>query len=1038
MEYIIFCIVIFALIATLAFRPRIEKRKGEIKELNSADFSEGIRNLSRNNRLIVRGGEIRLEPLMGAILRAEKVILKKVYKDEAITEGEKWFYENIYRMKRFVGGFNRREFCKNPSAGNAIRVLELARFIVENSQKSLNFKRISEAVNGANEESPLTYQEILSLKSALGVAIAERIYILAKRISHYEKMKNLAEKRGILNARLNSDIYIYYLINSGKNPAVSDRLIKRGISLKSAEFNHASSLHETAKIAKYLFESLKNLNDILPENSLGSLLVSDKELSQDLSYKCASEDTKHIMLRGIFKIAEASNTHESFVVKKLLNLADYNKTDPANIIIKYPRALLNYVRSARNLKKIKQKSGAFPQRIYAGAVLGISLFLSALSFFLFRIWFLPLLVFVPSFITAETVLNYLLARAVREKRLPRMNFSAIPNEHSAMIVVSEFISEASQMSEAIKRLRAIRKANHDKNITVALLADLRASHNETDIKDAGIINEAKEARADENICIFIRKRRKTGEKFVAHERKRGAVMALTSALISGNFEEFLYVLNPSEKSPNYLIALDQDNVLDLNGAKEMINVIAHPANESYDLIASRPRYNLFSLKTVYSKRFLTESAYVNYPNYSSLYHNLFSRDIFTGKGIFRLKSFHEKLHKTLPEKKVLSHDIIEGAILKTSSTCTVYEDAPKNFISDRERRKRWARGDIQLLPFTKNSWKNEDNKPHKSAVLPLYKFIIWRNVFNLFLPIFLLALGVSALFFPRIGFALLFFLFTPFILDSFGVITSAILRRERLRYALKDILVSFGNSVLEISMIPYYALSNFKLISATLFKMLIGGNLLEWKTYSQSQGEKGFARFVREVSVSMLIAPIVSILLFFFVSGFSYIYAVAFGAFSYLCYAVMFLLGCEKKPREISEKDSTTLKDYAQKTYQYFKFMRETKGLIADNLQIKPYKGISKTTSPTNIGFQLISEVSGYLLGLCSFKEVLGIIEDAVSVCEGLEKWHGNLYNWYSVKDNSIAVPFVSSVDSGNFLACLIAVSEFLKQEGETSLASRI
>ena len=62
--------------------------------------------------------------------------------------------------------------------------------------------------------------------------------------------------------------------------------------------------------------------------------------------------------------------------------------------------------------------------------------------------------------------------------------------------------------------------------------------------------------------------------------------------------------------------------------------------------------------------------------------------------------------------------------------------------------------------------------------------------------------------------------------------------------------------------------------------------------------------------------------------------------------------------------------------------------------------------------------------------------DDAV---QKLEKWRGNLYNWYDLTRLAVISGFVSSVDSGNFLACLIAVKECLVINNiSPSLAARI
>ena len=50
-----------------------------------------------------------------------------------------------------------------------------------------------------------------------------------------------------------------------------------------------------------------------------------------------------------------------------------------------------------------------------------------------------------------------------------------------------------------------------------------------------------------------------------------------------------------------------------------------------------------------------------------------------------------------------------------------------------------------------------------------------------------------------------------------------------------------------------------------------------------------------------------------------------------------------------------------------------------------------------------------------------------LNVLESLEKHNGNFYNWYNVEDKTPAYPFyISSVDNGNMLACLIVAKQFI------------
>lgn len=60
--------------------------------------------------------------------------------------------------------------------------------------------------------------------------------------------------------------------------------------------------------------------------------------------------------------------------------------------------------------------------------------------------------------------------------------------------------------------------------------------------------------------------------------------------------------------------------------------------------------------------------------------------------------------------------------------------------------------------------------------------------------------------------------------------------------------------------------------------------------------------------------------------------------------------------------------------------------------------------------------------GLISSAELYSRLSDTVSSVNSLAKWHGHLYNWYDTRRGEVLLPYVSTVDSGNFVAALISL----------------
>ena len=131
----------------------------------------------------------------------------------------------------------------------------------------------------------------------------------------------------------------------------------------------------------------------------------------------------------------------------------------------------------------------------------------------------------------------------------------------------------------------------------------------------------------------------------------------------------------------------------------------------------------------------------------------------------------------------------------------------------------------------------------------------------------------------------------------------------------------------------------------------------------------------------------------------------------------------------------------AKKTWKFFedKLIYENNYLIPDNYQLNRGEKDDIKTSPTNIGMSLISVVSAYELKFISEIDTVNYLKQIINTIKKLKKWNGHLYNWYNIHTLDVMYPhFVSSVDSGNFIASLIVVKEFLFKINEFKLADDI
>lgn len=1020
----------------------VSGRKPEMKQLvklSDEDFVRALLPFARGMRITERGRGYNLASLYSSIFRAFKQIERKAQADVALFEYEKWLYQNIYLVKRFVFSQKRTGFSHLPHTKGEVRIIALARFIVNNSLSSLDNKRVELAMSTIRNEVSLCFEEIMSFDNALCYAIIEQIFVLSQRILFHNKSKALAEKGVFVRDKMTSDIYNYFLL---KNPKLSKEteevLCRMGISPESIVFNYNLSLTETTKMAESLFKALMNHNNFVTKQMYLEFHNADILLKKDKSYQNMSLETRLSYYKIIENISDRANVSEILTANKLLELAQFNHVDIGTILYDHTYSLKRAIKTGKvmpinlgNNKKLEIWYILTLLIVTIASAIGVAFWIGNI---------IPAIIaLLPLFLVVETIFNNFINPFVNNRVLPQMNYQEIPVEHNTMVVVSEFLTCNEQISEAIRHLIELKESNNDKNIQFAILADFKNGDTEVLDADKEMITQFKELASINNCNVFLRKRVLDGKKYVGYERKRGAIMALNKYLMTGNDNEFSYILKKDFIKPTFIMTLDADNTVATSAIRDMVNTIAHPYNEKFDLINAHSRYNLYSIKTKFSKRFLTSAGLSGYPLYSTFYYNLFGKDIFCGKGIFRVKQFYNKLDGVFPSKKILSHDILEGAILSTGCGTTVYEDAPTNFLAERERRKRWQRGDIQLLPFAMPSWKNDEQKIYKSNISPFYRFLMFRNAFAVLKEFVIAVLIVLAILLnPQIWKVIIVLIATPFVINQLNII-GGVKNNIRLRYIAVKSWNNFLSFIEEIFMTPYYAISNATIFVKTVFKMIASGNLLEWKTYYQVQKQKDFSLYIREFLPSLVLLTVLGL-----VVTLLGIYPIVYLSVAIVLYGLqlsLYLCNEEIKNHNLTTDEKLCLLQYAEKTYKYFQLINTTSGIVGDNIQIKPFKGTSKNTSPTNIGFSLLADICGFYLGYIDKKTTVEGLKNRLQSIDILPKWHGNLYNWYDIDTFEPINNFISSVDSGNLMTTLLIVKEFLKENGEeaaSQIADRI
>ncbi len=694
-----------------------------------------------------------------------------------------------------------------------------------------------------------------------------------------------------------------------------------------------------------------------------------------------------------------------------------------------------------------------------------------------------ILVLLPCSELSITFTNNILSHLFKPSILPKLELKmGIPSEMRTMVIIPALLTSEKRVSELLDQLEQMYLGNRERNLSFALLGDFRDHDGQEAPEDGAItaiglsgIKVLNERYSKDGSPIFHymhRERRfnATQGRWTGWERKRGSIVEF-NRLIRGDRDTGYVILShkPAElPKVKYVITLDADTCLPMGTAKRLIGTMAHPLNhphidndrrivtDGYGLL--QPRINISipgAGKSLYTRIFAGQGGIDPYTTaVSDIYQDVFKEGIFTGKGIYDLDVFLEVLDKRLPEGAILSHDLIEGCHLRAGlvSDIELVDGYPARYNSNSMRVHRWVRGDWQLLPWLTSKVRTGEGSFSENPLLTVSKWKIFDNLRrSLIMPALLLLMlgGVSVLpgsFLIWTGLAvattavpLLSYIMNAVIAGHFKTAGNS-----RSSTVITGIKAGVYQSILLFSFLPHQAFLMVDAAGRTLVRLLTRKNLLEWVTAADAEAAskndfKGFA-------AKMWIVYPVSILIIVLAASRPYAIAAALpsAALWVLSPLIAYLVSrpFEHKQVKLSLEDLERLRLLAQKTWRFFEdfALEEDNYLPPDNYQEDPPRGAAHRTSPTNIGLLLISVQSAYDLGLLDANGFIGRVERIISTVEKMEKWKGHLYNWYNTITLRTMRPlYVSTVDSGNLVGCLMTLREgLLELEPEDTIQTAL
>lgn len=814
------------------------------------------------------------------------------------------------------------------------------------------------------------------------------------------------------------------------------------------------------KIARNLITSLRKSSIIDFGAFVAGFSQTERMLRLDPAgiYPKCDKPTQRLYRRCLEKIARKKGKSEVETLSEILSLCSAQEDERRHIGF-----------------YLFEKPSSAP---YIFTLLTLFAAFCAATFLLYRkmgFWLIPTVIFtlIPLFESADAVACRLCAAFKKADVIPKLKFDStvgIPDDCRTLTVISSLLFGGEEDEKLFERLERFYLANRDKNLLFGVMGDLREAKSATCDADEKIVADAMRGIEKLNrkygggFYLFVRQRRysQTQECHMGYERKRGAIIEL-ARMLRGGKTSIEYTVGDTARLSDvkYVLTLDADTDVGLGQIFTLCGAMAHPLNRpkisqkdgrcfvesGFGILQPRMSYALVPAgKTPFCVLKSGAGGKEAYPSAAfDIYQSFFGTGMFCGKGIFDVDAFLKVVDGAFPDDSVLSHDILEGCLLRCGAVSDVVltDSLPQNPMSYFKREHRWARGDVQALAFIGRRTHDADGRVSENPLSALSKYQLARNIFRMLSPVCAAAtLFVSLLCGNEIAAIIGFsYILLPFVCDAVHTVVCGHFQQIYRKFAadvISGIWSTFLNLLYDISTLFHRAVINFDALVRTLWRMKVSHKkLLEWTTASEADKVKNAGMFSYFIYMKAVVAAGI---FFCFASngGFVRFCGVAF----VLCPIVCCLLSRPIRiTRALSERDAGIIKEYCRDMWKFFsrEVTRTGNYLPPDNVQFSPVCSRAERCSPTNVGLYLLSVLAARDFGFIRTDELYERLKNTLDTLEKLEKWHGHLFNWYdNVTLETVGTKYVSTVDSGNFVTALTALEvgldDYIPEDGRLTL----
>jgi len=887
-------------------------------------------------------------------------------------------------------------------------------------------------------------------------------------------MESLVERHPEPTPHFASELMAHLYDEEDVLPVVSSWLDRsfRAPPLEVMRQEHRRQAVQQTALAN-LINSCRRLSQIDWPEFFDSVSWAESKLAGDPARVYARQDfeTRDRCRRAVEEIALCSKCSEAEVIERTLALARAGADALARNVSFYlldagrptlERALYAKVPLAERTRRWLRAHAA---AVYLGPVVLLTLTtVTAPLLFIAGSVSVPMLVLLgallvlPASELAVLAVNYFFTSILPPQVLPKMFFrkEGIPDDCRTLVVVPTLLSTPEAIQNEINRLEIRYLGNTNENLRFALLTDFADAPRESmpedverlDLVTRGI-DELNRRHGSGHFFLFHRGRSwsESEQRWLGWERKRGKIEDLNRFLMGEmppEREGFLCAGDRTRlESIRFVITLDADTQLLRGAARRMIETLAHPLNQArlstdgehvtrgYTIIQPSVTASLPSATATWFSRIFADPRGIDpYTRaVSDIYQDLFGEGSYHGKGIYELRTFHRLLSGRFPVAHLLSHDLLEGSHVRVglATDIELLDVFPSNYIAWWSRQHRWIRGDWQIIDWLKQRVPRGDGGSQPNPLSLFNQWKIFDNLRRSLVPPAIVALLVAGCFFTPepILWSLIIagLLLWPVLNSVLALLFHPPPPGTRFWREPRDRLL---RAFFALIFLPDYAGMTLDAIVRVSYRRIRSHRLLlEWETAQDAHARARNRQ--RQFLLTRLWIPAMCTLLYLIATwrGTS---AIAMSPFLLLWalfpVAVILINRPAKSWRggTLTADDRRFLRTAARRTWRYFDDYvgPQTSWLPPDNVQETPRREIFLRTSPTNIGLGMLATVAACDFGYITIDDLVTRNLSTHETLRQLERFEGHLFNWYDLSTLEPLRPrYVSTVDSGNLLACL-------------------